>query len=203
VLRDDDVTGLLLAGGQGRRMGGIDKGLVELAGRPMVAHVLDRLAPQVAAVLVSANRNLDAYAAFGHPVVADDAGEYPGPLAGFAAGLARARTGWIVTAPCDSPLIPRDLVRRLRRTQAETDADIVSAHDGERLQPVFSLLRRDLAGSLAGFMSSGGRKIDQWFALHVARTADFGDCPGAFENVNRPEDRTRILEQLTRGDASG
>jgi molybdopterin-guanine dinucleotide biosynthesis protein A len=178
-------------------MGGIDKGLADLAGRPMVAHVLDRLRPQVDGVIVNANRHLDAYRAFGFPVVADAEGDYPGPLAGFAAGLAAAPTGWLVTVPCDCPLLPTDLVRRLRAAQADSGADIVSAHDGRRLQPVFTLLRGQLLDSLQSFMADGERKIDRWFARHHAATADFSDQAAAFENVNRPDDRERLAAQLT------
>lgn len=193
------VTGLVLAGGRGSRMGGLDKGLTELAGRPMVAHVIDRLRPQVAHVIVNANRHQETYGGFGFPVVADASDGYPGPLAGFAAGLAAASTPWLVTVPCDCPLLPPDLVPRLTAAQTDSDAEIVSAHDGGRLQPVFTLLRRDLLASLESFMAEGERKIDRWFARHHAATADFSDQPEAFENVNRPADRERIETRLLRG----
>jgi molybdopterin-guanine dinucleotide biosynthesis protein A len=192
------ITGLILAGGRGSRMGGIDKGLADLAGRPMVAHVLDRLRPQVDDVLVNANRHADAYRAYGFPVVPDAEAGYPGPLAGFAAGLAAAATPWVVTVPCDCPLLPTDLVQRLRATQAETGAEIVSAHDGSRLQPVFTLLQRGLLDSLESFMADGERKIDRWFGRHEHVVADFSDQPQAFENVNRPGDRDRIEARWTR-----
>ena len=191
------VTGLVLAGGRGSRMGGIDKGLADLAGRPMVAHVIDRLRPQVDGIILNANRHIDAYQAFGFPVVEDTGSDYPGPLAGFAAGLAAAPTPLVVTVPCDCPLLPADLVPRLRAVGAETGADIVSAHDGHRLQPVFTLLRRDLLDSLESFMAEGERKIDRWFARHHAATADFGDQTAAFENINRPDDRERLAARLT------
>ena len=196
----EPVTGLVLAGGRGSRMGGIDKGLADVGGRPMVAHVLERLAPQVDRMVINANRHRDDYAGFGHPVVADAQAEYPGPLAGFSAGLAAATTPWVVTVPCDSPLLPADLVERLRDVQRASAADIVSAHDGERLQPVFTLLRTDLLPDLEAFLASGQRKIDRWFAGHRAVTADFSDNKMAFENVNRPEDRLRMARQLTRSD---
>lgn len=197
------VTGLVLAGGRGSRMGGIDKGLADVGGRPMVAHVLDRLSPQVDFVVINANRHQDVYADFGYPVVADAEGDYPGPLAGFAAGLAAAHTPWVVTVPCDSPLLPDNLLERLRAIQETSAADIVSAHDGERLQPVFTLLRTSLLASLEAFLASGQRKIDRWFAEHRAEIADFSDNKAAFENINRPEDRRRMAAQLTGSDPDG
>lgn len=197
------VTGLVLAGGRGSRMGGIDKGLADVGGRPMVAHVLDRLSTQVEFMVINANRHRDVYAGFGYPVVADAEGDYAGPLAGFAAGLAAAPTPWVVTVPCDSPLLPDDLVERLRATQNESAAEIVSAHDGERLQPVFTLLKTDLLGSLEAFLASGQRKIDRWFAGHRAKIADFSDNKAAFENINRPDDRLRMARQLTLNNPDG
>lgn len=194
-----EVTGVILAGGRARRMGGEDKGLLDLAGRPLVERALAALAPQVSAVLINANRNLERYGAFGHPVVADRSGDFSGPLAGMAAALAQAATPWIATVPCDCPLIPADLVARLHAVQARDDAELAVAHDGERLQPVFALISRELLPSLEGFLAEGERKIDRWYARHRVARADFSDRPEAFLNVNTPQDLARLARSLAAG----
>ncbi len=193
-----DVTGIVLAGGRARRMGGMDKGLVEIAGSAMIGHVLDRLAPQVAALLINANRNLDAYAGYGFRVVSDRHDDYPGPLAGFAAGMEAARTPFVVTVPCDSPLLSRSLVARLCSVAEDLAADIVVAHDGTRLQPTFALLRRSLADSLESYIDSGGRKIDRWYAGHGMKTADCSDIAASFANVNDPDELAAIARDMMR-----
>jgi len=194
------VTGLILAGGRGTRMGGLDKGLVELAGRPMVAHVAAVLATQANGLLISANRNPERYAALGWPVVADELGGFAGPLAGFAAGLAACPTEFMVTAPCDAPLLPRDLVARLARRMVEESAELCVAHDGERLQPVFALLARNLAPALADYLRGGGAKIDRWYAGLRMAQCDFSDQPGAFVNVNDPDERAAVERRLAARD---
>lgn len=190
------ITAIILAGGRATRMGGTDKGLVELAGRPMIAHVLAVLAPQVERVLINANRNRERYAEFGHPVIADLDDGFLGPLAGLAAGLQAATTPLVLTAPCDCPLLPVDLVARLRTALAAADAEIAVPFDGERLQPVFALVRRELAGSLAGYLAGGDRKIDRWFAQHRLARADFSDRPETFVNVNDPAERAALELRL-------
>lgn len=190
------ITAIVLAGGRGSRMGGVDKGLVLLKGRPMVEHVLERLRPQVGAVLINANRNLERYAAFGCPVVPDREGGFLGPLAGMASGMAAAGTPFVVTAPCDSPFIGPDLVARLASALMRDAADIAVAHDGSRTHPVFLLLRRDLLADLDAFLTSGGRKIDLWFARHRLALADFRDCPEAFVNINDASEHRNIEGQL-------
>lgn len=183
-----EVTGVVLAGGQGSRMGGVDKGLQPFQGKPMVAHVLERLAPQVDALLVNANRNAEAYAAFGHRVIADEIAGFAGPLAGFERGLAHATTPLVVTAPCDSPFLPLDLVARLRSALESNDAQLAVAKTGDQAHPVFSLMRRDVHGSLRDFLSSGQRKIDKWYAaMHVVEVA-FDDEAHAFLNINTREE---------------
>jgi molybdenum cofactor guanylyltransferase len=194
----DEITGLVLAGGRGSRMGGVDKGLVALNGRLMVEHVLARLQPQVGALLINANRNRERYAALGVPVVADQAGDYLGPLAGMASGLQAASTPYVVTAPCDSPRIAFDLVARLAAALVAQQADLAVAHDGERAHPVFLLLKRALAGDLSDFLAGGGRKIDQWFARHRVALAYFHDNPDAFVNVNSAEERAALEARLAR-----
>ena len=142
------ITGVVLAGGRGRRMGGVDKGLMPLAGRPAVAHVLDRLAPQVDRLLINANRNRAAYAAYGHPVIADRTGDFAGPLAGMAAALAVAETELVLTVPCDTPWLPADLAARLHAARARDAAAIATVADGATTHPVFALLPRGLGPSL-------------------------------------------------------
>jgi len=188
-----DITGVVLAGGQGRRMGGSDKGLVEIAGRPMIEHVLERLAPQVEQVLINANRNQERYARYGYPVIADSVGEFFGPLAGMATAMQNALTPWILTVPCDSPLLASNLARRMYDEISKQDAEIAVANDGERMHPVFTLLNRKLLNSVLAFLERGERKIDRWFAAHNTVVVDFSDCSEAFLNVNRPEDKL-ILE---------
>jgi molybdopterin-guanine dinucleotide biosynthesis protein A len=192
----DAITGLVLAGGLGRRMGGTDKGLVELAGRPMVEHVLDALRPQVGPLLINANRNLDRYAAYGHPVISDTLQGYVGPLAGVLSALQRLATGLLVTVPCDAPLVAPDLVSRLYAACVSNDADVAVATDGERQQPVFLLLRAGLAPALESYLAAGGRKIDTWFARLRLAEADFSDALDTFVNVNDPDERQRLDVRL-------
>jgi len=193
------ITAIILAGGRATRMGGMDKGLVELAGRPMIAHVLAALAPQVDRVLVNANRNLDRYAAFGWPVVPDEDTGFLGPLAGLAAGLRAASTPLVLTAPCDCPLLAPDLVARLYSALEQGHADIAVPFDGERLQPVFALVKRELLHSLEAYLGGGDRKIDRWFAQHRLAQADFSDRLETFVNVNDPEERAALEARLSTG----
>ncbi len=192
-----DVTGVILSGGRARRMGGADKGLVSLAGQPMLRYVLETIRPQVARVIVNANRNLDAYREFGCDLVSDLVGGFSGPLAGMASGMQAASTAYVVSVPCDSPLITGDLVARLYRSLSEEQAEVCVVHDGERVHPVFLLLHRDLLDSILSFLESGERKIDKWFTRHRLAVCDFSDRPHAFANVNRLEDMER-LEKLVR-----
>jgi molybdopterin-guanine dinucleotide biosynthesis protein A len=188
----ESVTGLVLAGGLGRRMGGEDKGLVELAGRAMVEYVLDALRPQVGPLLINANRNLDRYGAYGQPVISDALQGYLGPLAGVLSTLQRIETDFLVTVPCDAPLIAPDLVARLYAAGVACDAEVVVASDGERQHPVFLLLRAGVTRSLEAYLASGGRKIDAWFASVRTVEAAFPDEPDTFVNVNDPEERRRV-----------
>lgn len=186
-----DVTALVLAGGLGRRMGGEDKGLVGLAGRPMIEFVMDALLPQVGRVLINANRNLERYAGYGHTVIADRHEGYLGPLAGVLSGLEELDSRFLLTAPCDAPLIAGDLAARLRRACVESGADLAVASDGKRLQPVFMLLEGRLRTGLEAFLSGGGRKIDAWFEGLNCAVADLSDRPECFINVNDPDERGR------------
>jgi len=188
----DSMTGLVLAGGLARRMGGEDKGLVELLGRPMIEYVLDALRPQVGPVLINANRNLDRYAGFGHPVIPDTLDGYLGPLAGVLAGLRSLETEFLLTVPCDAPLVAPDLARRMLEACVEAQADVAVATDGRRQQPVFLLLRARVAPGLESYLATGGRKIDAWFGQLRIAEADFSDTPDTFVNVNDPDERQRI-----------
>lgn len=188
------VTGLLLAGGRATRMDGRDKGLIEIAGRPLASHVLGTIRPQVEDVLINANRNLEAYATLGPAVVPDSIDGYLGPLAGVLAGLQRATTPLVAILPCDSPFVPPDFVERMRAGIG--DAEIAVAHDGERRQPVFMLLRTVLASDLEAWLAAGGRKIDAWYTHHRVADVDFSDRPDAFININTPEERDAAEARL-------
>jgi molybdopterin-guanine dinucleotide biosynthesis protein A len=188
----EQITGLLLAGGRGMRMGGVDKGLQTLHGEPLATHVLKRLAPQTGALLISANRHPDTYAALGAPfratIVADTVPGFPGPLAGLLAGMRAAGTTYLLSAPCDSPWLPTDLAARLAQALDAQQADIATvttvAADGEAsLHPVFALLRTSLANDLAAFLDAGERKVRAWYARHTTVEVVFTD-ERAFYNAN-------------------
>lgn len=183
----EQITGLVLAGGRGSRMGGLDKGLQPFQGKPLVQHALQRLAPQVAALMVNANRNLGDYAALGLPVWPDELADFPGPLAGLAAGLAHCHTPYLASVPCDSPHFPTDLVARLAQALAQQQAEIAMAATVEngqlRLQPVFCLLSASLLPSLLRFVQGGQRKVERWTALHRCAHVTFDDAC-AFFNAN-------------------
>ncbi|HEY8068376.1 MAG TPA: molybdenum cofactor guanylyltransferase MobA [Burkholderiales bacterium] len=181
-----DVTGIVLAGGQGRRMGGVDKGLQLLHGKPMVAQVLARLAPQVSEIVINANQNLDVYAGFGHRVVPDAIGGFAGPLAGLHAGLGAAHHPLVLTAPCDSPFLPHDLFARLRSKLGENELAV--AKTGDQAHPVFALVRTSVKKNLENFLSGGGRKIDAWYSSLKVVEVSFDDEADAFRNINTREE---------------
>ena len=183
------VTGVVLAGGQGRRMGSVDKGLQPLRSKPMVEWVIERLAPQVDEVLINANRNLERYAAFGRRVIPDEIGGFAGPLAGLHAGLKAATNPLIVTVPCDSPFLPDDLVTRLKASMK--NHDLAVAKTGDQPHPVFSLMKRQVRESLEAFLASGGRKIDAWYAALKVVEVSFDDEADAFRNINTLDELRR------------
>lgn len=196
MISSQDITGLVLAGGRGSRMGGVDKGLQAFQGLPLALHALQRLQPQVGACMLNANRSLDTYQGFGVPVYADVLPDYAGPLAGFLTGLSHCRTPWLLTVPCDSPCFPTDLAARMAAVADAAQATIVLAagpemgRDGQwqlRPQPVFALLHCSLLPSLQAFVAEGGRKIDAWTQQHPQALCNFdsaSDKPGAFANAN-------------------
>jgi molybdopterin-guanine dinucleotide biosynthesis protein A len=187
-----EVTGIVLAGGQGSRMGGVDKGLQPFRGKPMVAHAIERLAPQVDELLVNANRNPADYERFGHRVIADEIPGFAGPLAGFERGLAHAAGGLVVTVPCDSPFLPTDLVARLKAALEAKGADLAVAKTGDQAHPVFCLMRRAVHPSLAAFLGSGQRKIDRWYASLAVVEVAFDDEADAFLNINTREELAHL-----------
>jgi molybdopterin-guanine dinucleotide biosynthesis protein A len=184
------VTGLILAGGQGRRMGGVDKGLQLLRGRPMIEWVLERLRPQVAAVVINANQHQAEYARYGCRVVADEIGGFAGPLAGLHAGLKANIHPFLVTVPCDSPFLARDLVARLHAALVANHADLAVAKTGDQPHPVFALVRESLAAHLTDFLERGGRKIDAWYAALKVVEVPFDDEAEAFSNINTRDELT-------------
>jgi molybdopterin-guanine dinucleotide biosynthesis protein A len=179
----------VLAGGQGRRMGGVDKGLQLLRGKPMAQWAIERLAPQVDELLINCNQNPEAYARFGHRLVPDEIRGFAGPLAGLHAGLKAAAHPLVVTVPCDSPYLPLDLVSRL--SKSIQDKDLAVAKTGDQPHPVFSLVRKELAENLERFLSAGGRKIDAWYASLRTVEVSFDDEADAFRNINTLEELGR------------
>lgn len=188
------ITGVILAGGLGRRMGGVDKGLQLLRGRPMIQWVLERFAPQVDEILINANQNIGRYAALGHRVVPDEIAGFAGPLAGLHRGLKEAAWPLVATVPCDSPFLPRDLVARLRDALRDDRVDLSIAATGAQAHPVFCLARARLMSHLERFLAGGGRKIDAWYADLKVAEVDFSDEADAFGNFN-------TLEELRGADA--
>ena len=188
-----EITGLVLAGGRGSRMGGVDKGLQPHLGRPLALNALQRLAPQVGAMMINANRNLEAYAAMGVAVYPDSSADYAGPLAGLLAGLQHCATPWLVSVPCDTPNFPADLVRRLATALGDAEIAMAATREGGvlRSQPVFCLLRQSLAADLAAFLDGGERKVDRWTARRRCVTLEFEDAD-AFFNVNTPAELLQL-----------
>lgn len=186
-----DITGLVLAGGRGTRMEGADKGLQLLGGQPLAQLALDRLRPQVGSVAISANRNLDAYRSMGVDVWTDSLADFPGPLAGFLAGLECCITPYLVSVPCDTPHFPLDLVTRLAKALDREGAEVAiaatSSGDEQKLHPVFCLMRVEVADDLRSFIERGQRKVGKWTAMHRLAVVTFDDAE-AFANANTTAD---------------
>lgn len=185
------ITAVILAGGRGMRMGGADKGLVDYQGKPMIEHVLARITPQVDQVMINANRNLDRYRNYGVPVITDNNDQFDGPLAGMQAGMQHAKTDWIVSVPCDSPLLPLDLTQRLSQAiqivQAisHPPAMLAIARSSSGIHPVFCLMPRTLGDDLNAYLESGQRRVSAWQTRHPHVFVDFAD-EQAFTNINQP-----------------
>ena len=189
------ITAVILAGGKARRMGGIDKGWIELNSRPLIRHVLDRIQGQTDKVMVNANRSMDAYSTLGVPVIRDLESDYQGPLMGMATGLHHAATDWVLFTPCDTPHLPRDLAHRLLNQAEEKNVDIAVAHDGKRLQSVVALIHKKLLPALQQDIAEGLRKVEAWYQKHHYVSVDFSDTPSAFININSRDDLAE-LQQL-------
>lgn len=179
-----NITGLILAGGRGSRMGSVDKGLQPFKGVPMIGHVILRLQPQVDEIIINANRSGDEYASFGHRVIADSIEGFAGPLAGLYVGMTHAAHPLVATAPCDSPFLPTDLVARLLDAMLRNDADLTVAKTFDQPHPVFCLVKSSLSPHLAAFLASGQRKIDKWYATLKVVEVRFDDKEAAFSNIN-------------------
>ncbi len=188
----DKITGLILAGGKARRMGGIDKGLIPLKGAPMIKHVIKRLSPQVSEILINANREMESYQSLGFTVITDEISDFAGPLAGLHAGMKAAKTEFILSVPCDSPLLPDDLCSRLMAALVAQKADIAVAKTDEQHHPVFCVCRTSLAQDLEANLASGLRKVDDWQKKHAYVEVSFDDNPLAFSNVNTPEELSKL-----------
>ena len=191
-MRQEKITGVILAGGLGRRMGGVDKGLQLLNGKPLALHVAERLAPQVDELLINANQNTEHYAAFGHRVVADQIPNFAGPLAGLHVALSAAKYPLVATAPCDSPFLPDDLVFRLHSALTATNADLAVARTFDQAHPVFCLCRQTVLAHLTDYLVSGERKFGRWYATLMTVEVPFDDKAEAFENINTREELGRF-----------
>jgi molybdopterin-guanine dinucleotide biosynthesis protein A len=187
MIRPEQITGLILAGGRGTRMGNIDKGMQSLRGYPMVMHVLLRLAPQVGHVLVSANQNLDAYRSLGHPVITDLQPDL-GPIGGLQAALEICTTKYLLTAPCDTPLLPTNLAARLGQALMDQQADAAVVTTGPWLQPLFCLMHIRARSAIETFLDQGGRKADGWHAAVRIVKVPFDQQADAFVNINTLEE---------------
>lgn len=187
----DQITGAILAGGRGSRMGGVDKGMQQFRGRPMVSHVVERFRPQVGRLLINTNQNPERYREFGVPVWPDEISGFPGPLAGLHTALIHCETDYLAAVPCDSPFLPADLVQRLAQAMDAEDAEVAVAVTGTeqpwQRQPVFCLLKRSLAPHLEQYVRDGGRKVDQWFSSFRVAEVHFSD-EDAFRNINTLEE---------------
>jgi molybdopterin-guanine dinucleotide biosynthesis protein A len=192
MITSEDITGLILAGGRAQRMGGIDKGLIPFHGKPLIESAIKRLKPQVSTILINANRSITKYSHYGYPVLMDETPDFSGPLAGFSVGLKHCKTLYLLTSPCDSPLLPTDLAQKMAVELESNNLELVFASlkedDGKVWsQPVFCLMKSDLQDSLNAFLSKGDLKIDRWFKVLRSGTVVFENAQ-AFANVNTPEE---------------
>ncbi len=191
-----DVTAVVLAGGRGARLGGVDKGLEELCGRPLIAHIIAALIPQCGTLMINANRNKERYAAFGYPVISDDDSEFLGPLAGMLSALQAVQTRYVLCVPCDAPLLPADLTTRLWHALKDEKAQASVARSSDGLQPVYVLLDTSLRDKLHLYLDSGARKTADWLQSVAAVETDFSDCPTMFLNLNTAADRITLLQNM-------
>jgi molybdopterin-guanine dinucleotide biosynthesis protein A len=200
MITSEHITGLILAGGRAQRMGGIDKGLIPFHGKPLIESAISRLKPQVSTILINANRSITKYSHYGYPVLMDETPDFSGPLAGFSVGLKHCKTPYLLTSPCDSPLLPFDLAQKMAAELEGNNLELVFASSKEEdgkiwSQPVFCLMKNSLQDSLNTFLSKGDLKIDRWFKELRSGTVVF-ENPQAFANVNTPEELA-ALERIS------
>lgn len=191
-MKADNITAVILAGGRATRMGGQDKGLIEIAGKSNVARIASQLSEQVSEILINANRNLDQYGKLGYSVITDSLSNYQGPLAGMAAALAKIDNEWLLTVPCDGPYVAANYAIRMMQAAEEHSVKLVVASDADRIQPVYALMHIQLLPSMHAFLKSGERKIDRWYAQHPYSIVEFRDQEQMFTNINTPEQLAAI-----------
>lgn len=191
-----DISGVILAGGHGSRLGGEDKGLVDVNSRPMISYCIERFAPQVSTLVINANRNLTTYRELGFPVITDQVTDFAGPLAGIAAALSSCKTSYLAIAPCDSPFLPTDLVARLASPLQASQAEVSVAINGGRPQPVFAVIATRLYESLYDYLTNGERKIMTWYRQQTIVEVDFGPDDSPFANINSPDELAVAAKQL-------
>jgi len=191
-----NITAIILSGGRATRMGGLEKGLVLLQGKPLISHVIARLTPQVDEILINANRELDKYQTLNLPIIEDDIPDYIGPLAGFSLGLQHCKSDYLLTVPCDSPLLPSDLASRLLSALSQHHADVAIAKSSGNAHPVFCLCKKSVLPSLIDYINLGGRKVSTWQKSQAYIEVDFNDCDDAFINLNTLEDLASLELKL-------
>lgn len=196
MMQTDSITGVILAGGRASRMGGKDKGLIELNSRPLIEYVIEAISPQVQSIIINANRNLAQYRSYGYPVINDRIPDYAGPLAGMLAALEKTESELLLCVPCDGPWLPGDLIERLYTALQEQDAEVSCAHDGERLHPVIALLRQSLRRPLAEYIDQGGRAVHRWLKSRRLAQVDFSDHPELFVNINTADELQRVEAKI-------
>ena len=192
----EKLTTIILSGGRATRMGDVDKGLISLQNKPLIQHVISRLQPQVNKILINANREITQYETFGLPVLQDEMPDFLGPLAGMVLGLKHAKHDLVLSVPCDSPLLPLDLVARLHNGMLESRADIAVASSDGNAHPVFCLMKKSVLPSLIAFLDAGARKVSAWQKSQKYVEVDFSDCTDAFVNLNTPQDLADLEQKL-------
>ena len=190
------ISSIILSGGRATRMGGVNKGLIQLKNQPLIQHVISRLQPQVNKILINANREITQYETFGLPVLQDEMPDFLGPLAGMVLGLKHAKHDLVLSVPCDSPLLPLDLVARLHNGMLESRADIAVASSDGNAHPVFCLMKKSVLPSLIAFLDAGARKVSAWQKSQKYVEVDFSDCTDAFVNLNTPQDLADLEQKL-------
>ncbi|MDP2152920.1 MAG: molybdenum cofactor guanylyltransferase MobA [Methylotenera sp.] len=191
------VSAIILAGGRATRMGGVDKGLVQLQQKPLIQHVIERLKPQVDEIIINANREINQYQALGYPILCDEHTDFIGPLAGFSLGLKHAKHDYLLTVPCDSPLLPLNLAQRLMTSLTKNNADIAVATSGGNTHPVFCLCKKNVLPSLTEYLASGERRVSAWQKSQRYTEVDFSDAVDAFINLNTFDDLSALELKLT------